>query len=73
MNKKTVGIAILVVGVVILGLSLLADVLRIGSGEDSFGPVQIAGTVVGAVLIAVAVFLHLKQQPSKSESSTPQE
>ena len=41
MSKKTTGIVALIAGIVILGLSLLAD--RLGIGVAGFGSVQIAG------------------------------
>ena len=59
MSKKTAGIVALITGTVILGLSLLAD--RLGLGVAGFGPMQIAGTIVGAIVIALGLFLILKK------------
>jgi len=59
MSKKTAGIVALIAGIVILGLFLLTD--RLGIGVAGFGPVQIAGTIVGAIVIAVGLFLTLKK------------
>ena len=59
MSKKTAGIVTLIVGIVILGLFLLAD--RLGIGVAGFGPMQIAGTIVGAIVIALGLFLILKK------------
>jgi hypothetical protein len=59
MGGKTAGIVVLVVGIVILLLSLLADAMGIGGG--GFGPRQIAGTVVGAVVTIVGLVLTLKK------------
>jgi len=59
MSKKTAGIVALITGIVILGLSLLAD--RLGLGVAGFGPMQIAGTIVGAIVIALGLFLTLKK------------
>jgi len=42
-----------------LGLSLLTD--RLGIGVAGFGPMQIAGTIVGAIVIALGLFLTLKK------------
>ena len=61
MNKKTLGVILLVVGVVILILSLAADPLGIGAGNVVFGPRQIAGTIVGAVLAVVGLILRLRK------------
>ena len=59
-GKKTAGIVLLVVGIVVLLLALLADVIRIGGGA-AFGPRQIAGTVAGAIVTVVGLVLTLKK------------
>jgi len=59
-SKKTVGIVLLVVGIVVLLLSLGADVIGLG-GWLGFGPRQIVGTVVGAIVTVVGLFLTLKK------------
>jgi hypothetical protein len=59
MGGKTAGIVVLVVGIVILLLSLLADVL--GIGTPGFRIQQIAGTVVGAVVTVVGLILTLRK------------
>ena len=58
-GKKTVGLVVLVVGIVILILSLVAN--PIGIGGPVFGPYQIAGTIVGAVVTVVGLVLTLKR------------
>lgn len=58
-GKKTAGIVLLVIGIVILLLSLLA--YPIGIGGPGFGPYQIAGTVVGAVVTIVGLVLILRK------------
>jgi hypothetical protein len=52
MNNKQLGIALLVIGVIILLLSLLANSIGIG-GAPGFGYKQIAGTVVGVIIAIV--------------------
>ena len=59
-GRKTVGIIVLVVGIVILLLSVLADVFGLGGPAPGFGPRQIAGTIVGAVIAVVGLILTLK-------------
>lgn len=51
-NRKTIGIALLVVGVILLIGSLAADVIGLGAAPG-FGYKQIVGSIAGAV---VAVF-----------------
>jgi hypothetical protein len=53
-NNKKIGIALLVVGIVLLLLSLAADV--IGIGAPGFGYNQIAGIIIGAI-VAIAGFV----------------
>lgn len=59
-GKKTVGIVLLVVGIVILVLALAADPIGIGGNPD-FGRTQIIGTIVGAVVTVVGLILRLKK------------
>ena len=71
MSKKTAGIVALITGIVILGLSLLAD--RLGIGTAGFGTQQITGTMVGAIVIALGLFLTSKKPSPTSEPLPPQE
>jgi hypothetical protein len=57
-GKKTAGIVLLVVGIIVLLLSLLAA--PIGIGGPTFGPYQIGGTIAGAVVTVVGLILTLK-------------
>ncbi len=58
---RTVGIILLVVGLVIMVPSLLADIIGLGTDPPGFGEKQIVGTVVGAILTAVGLFLMCKK------------
>jgi len=58
--KKIAGIVLIVVGIVVLLLSLLADPVGIG-GSPGFGRDQILGTVVGAVVTVVGLVLTLRK------------
>ena len=59
-GKKTTGIVLLVVGIVILLLSLIADPIGIG-GSPGFGAYQIVGAIVGAVVAIVGLVLTLQK------------
>ena len=59
-GKKIVGVVMLAAGLIILALSLLADSIQRES-TAGFGTVQIVGTIVGAILTAVSLFLILKK------------
>jgi hypothetical protein len=60
MNNKQLGIALLVIGVIILLLSLLANSIGIGRAPG-FGYKQIAGTVVGAIIAIVGYVLFSRK------------
>ena len=60
-GKKTVSIVLIVAGIVILVLSLAADLVGLGGSNAVFGPQQIIGTVVGAIVIVVGLILRLKK------------
>ena len=55
-REKVSGTFLLVLGVVLLVLSLLADVIGVG-GNPGFGYRQIIGVVLGAVAIIRGVWL----------------
>ena len=59
-GKKTAGIVSLVVGILILVGSLAADLIysRAGSG---FGYAQIGGTLVGVLVILIALILTFRK------------
>jgi hypothetical protein len=59
-NKKTIGIALLAVGVVLLIVSLAADALGIG-GAAGFGYKQIIGTVVGIVAAVGGYMMYTRK------------
>ena len=53
-SKRTIGIALLVVGVILLIVSAGADVIGLGGG-GRFGSQQILGTIAGLILIVAGV------------------
>ena len=58
MDKNTAMI-ILIIGIVLLATSLLADVIGLGK-DPGFGPNQTTGTITGGVIAAVGVYLHVQ-------------
>jgi hypothetical protein len=60
MGGKKAGIVLLVVGIVVLLLSLLADPIGIG-GWPGFGYYQIGGAIVGAIVAVVGLVLTRKK------------
>lgn len=60
-NFKTIGTILLVVGLVLLAVSLLADAVGIGSSER-FGSRQIIGAIIGAIVTLIGLLLAGKKQ-----------
>ncbi len=61
MSNKTIGIALLVLGLVILVVSAAADPLGLGGGNIVFGPQQIIGTVAGAIVAIVGLIMLFRK------------
>jgi hypothetical protein len=59
-NKKTIGIALIVLGVVVLVVSLAADAIGLG-GAPGFGYRQIIGTIVGVIVAVVGYVLYSRK------------
>jgi len=64
MSTKTIGIALIVIGVLVLAVSLLADYLGLGSGPAGIGWKQLIGAGVGLVVAVVGVVLALRKKKS---------
>ena len=61
--KKIVGIICLIVGIIVLILSLIADPVGIG-GAVGFGWKQIVGAIVGIIFGIVGLILSFRKQTS---------
>lgn len=59
MQKKRLSFILIVVGIIILLVSLLADVLGIG-GYPGMGYKQILGAIAGAVISIIGFILYRK-------------
>ena len=59
-NNKTIGIVLLVVGVLLLIGSVAADAIGIG-GAAGFGYKQIIGAVVGVIVAVVGFVLYSRK------------
>ena len=59
-GRKIAGVVLLVLGIIVLVLSLAADLIGAG-GSAAFGSKQIIGTVVGAIVAVVGLVLALKK------------
>jgi hypothetical protein len=59
MGKKGLSLILIVVGIIILLVSLLADMIGIG-GYPGIGYKQIIGAIVGAVISIIGFILYRK-------------
>jgi hypothetical protein len=58
--NETISNVLLVVGIVFLAISLLADVIGIGQ-NPGIGENQTAGIVIGAAIAAIGLFLRQRK------------
>ncbi len=59
MSKKTLGIVVAVLGIIVLAVSLLADTFGIGTGRG-VGLKQIVGMAAGTLLTIVGIYYAAK-------------
>ena len=60
MGKKTIGIALTAIGVVVMIVSLAADAIGIGAAA-AFGYKQIIGAVLGLVIAAIGYYYYSRK------------
>lgn len=65
MSRRSLGFALVAIGLVVAAIIALADQIGIGD-EEVFGPQQIGGVVVG-LLIAVAGFIITRMGSNSSD------
>ena len=58
-GDKTAKILVLIIGIGLLAVSLLADVIGLGD-DPGFGNQQMLGTIAGALITAIGLFLTLR-------------
>ncbi len=71
MQRRTWGIVLIVVGIILALLSAVADVIRIGMLPETFGLGQILGLVVGIVLVGVGLYLLFTPAPAPAPATAP--
>lgn len=64
MSKRTIGVVFIILGVVVMVVSLTADVTGLGEGTV-IGWKQILGTVVGVIIALDGVWLALNKPAQK--------
>ncbi len=53
-HKRTIGIALLIIGIIVLIISVAADAI---GGSPGFGYNQVAGTAIGAIAAIIGAIL----------------
>lgn len=71
MSRRTLAFVLIIGGVIVLLLSLLADVIRIGMLDGTFGVVQIVGTIVGILAIIVGIYLLTRRAEAAPVAAEP--
>jgi len=65
-NKKKAGMVLLIIGLILLLLSVLADFIALGR-SPGFGPRQITGIIVGAIVLLIGILLIPKKVQQSGE------
>lgn len=60
MSKKLISTLLIIIGLVLALVFIFADLLGFGGDLDAFGWKQITGTIVGAVVFFVGLWLRFK-------------
>lgn len=60
MSLRTVGIILVIVGIVVGAVAVLADTLGLGASPGTFGTNQIIGLVVGLVLVVIGIVVYYR-------------
>jgi len=68
MSKKSLGLLVVIVGILLLLVSLIADYVGIGR-SPGVGWIQIVGAVVGVLLAVVGGFLLRSEQSDAPEAT----
>ena len=67
MSKRTIGFALIVLGIVVSVLSLTADAIGFGAAPTAVGWKQIIGAVVGILIAISGVWLSRSQANSRKD------
>jgi hypothetical protein len=62
MTLIKLGPVLIVVGVIVIAVSLLADFLGIGTHPSAIGPIQLLGAAVGLVITIVGIILIFRKR-----------
>jgi hypothetical protein len=65
MSRKIIVYGLIIIGILILAVSLSADLLGIGASPSGIGWKQWLGAGIGFIVAAVGVFLFLQRKKSK--------
>ena len=67
MNNKTIGIGLLIIGVIMMIVSISADLTGLGQDPLNFGWKQILGAMAGLVVINVGVWVLIIRKMKSEE------
>lgn len=62
MLDKTIGLVLMVIGVLVIIISLLADLFGLGPDQSRIGELQILGAILGLILIGFGVVVQRKEK-----------
>lgn len=59
MSRRSVGVVVTAIGVVVVIVAAFADPLGIGGADETFGWKQVVGVTVGAVVVVAGIVIAL--------------
>jgi predicted phage tail protein len=62
MSRKTIGLGLIIIGIVIIAGSLLADVLGLGAASGAIGWKQLLAAGIGLIVGVVGVVFALQKK-----------
>lgn len=65
MNNKTIGIIVIIIGILMAAVSLLADVLGLGGDPNAVGWKQLLGAGVGILVVIVGIWFMGRKESKK--------
>jgi len=65
MSEKLISIILVIAGILLISISLVADLIGIGGDLNAFGWKQITGVAVGLLIILVGIWLIRKKTETK--------
>ena len=65
MSQKSIGMVLMIIGVIALAVSLLADFIGIGKFPSAMGPYQLLAAAVGLIIAVIGGIIYFRRGAPK--------